>query len=119
MSKKAPKIFCVNWFRQDENGKFLWPGYGENLRVLDWILNRCEEKAQAKETPIGFIPQENDIDTAELNLSGPALEKLLSVSKSEWQEELGRQSDFLKTFGDDLPKEMSQEFDALRKRLEK
>lgn len=117
MKKKAPKIFCVNWFRQDENGKFLWPGYGDNLRVLNWILNRCEDKADALKTPIGFVPSRGAIDITGLDLSGSTLDGLLHIDQGEWIEECRRQAEFLKTFGDRLPKEISKEFEALKKRL--
>jgi len=117
MKTKAPKIFCVNWFRQDENGKFIWPGYGDNLRVLDWILSRCNEEAEAQKTAIGYLPKKEDLNTEGLNLSSGALEKLFGVEKGGWQEELGRQREFLNMFGEKLPKEIFAELKAFEARL--
>ncbi len=119
MKKNAPKIFSVNWFRQDNQGKFLWPGYGDNLRVIDWILNRCNEEVTAQKSAIGHLPNKGDIDMAGLNLSDEVVSNLFGVNKGEWQEELGRQKEFLNTFGDRLPREISAEFDALQGRLNK
>ncbi len=119
MKAKAPKIFCVNWFRQDAHGKFLWPGYGDNLRVLDWILNRCAGKAEANKTPVGFVPAKGGIDISDLNISESKLDDLLHINQDEWTEECARQGEFLKTFGDRLPAEISKEFTALKERLKK
>lgn len=118
MGKKVPKIFCVNWFRQDENGKFLWPGYGENLRVLEWILNRCQNKVEAKKTPTGYRPHAEDIDLTGLDLPKATIERLLEVESQDWLEETQRQEEFLKQFGQRLPKEITIEHNALKKRLE-
>ena len=117
MKKRAPKIFCVNWFRQDENGKFLWPGYGENLRVLDWILNRCRKKTGAEETPVGHLPSKGDVEIGGLSLPNEIFEKLFFIDKNGWREELSRQKEFLNIFGDSLPREIAEEFKALAKRL--
>jgi len=114
---KLPKIFNVNWFRKDENGKFMWPGFGDNLRVLEWILDRCEGKAQAVETPIGFVPKTSDINTEGLNLAPGTLEKLVKVDKNEWNMEQADQEKFFKTFGERFPRELWDEFNALKKRL--
>lgn len=117
MGKNASKIFCVNWFRLDENGKFLWPGYGENLRILEWILKRCQGKVGARKTPIGYIPNPEDIDLNGLNLAPGAMEKLLAVHSQEWLEELERQAEFFKQFDGTLPKEILTEYGALKERL--
>lgn len=114
---KRPKIFCVNWFRTDTQGKFLWPGFGENLRVIEWILGRCNNKVGAVETPIGYIPWPADINLEGLNLPQGNLEKLLSVDKKEWIEELSGVKDFFKQFKKDLPQEMRQEYESLFQRL--
>jgi phosphoenolpyruvate carboxykinase (GTP) len=114
---KAPKIFHVNWFRTDEKGDFLWPGFGENLRVLEWILNRCDEKIGAVKTPIGYIPQPSDIDMTGLRLSEGALQKLLEVRSPEWLEELKGIKKFFKLFKKDLPSELWQEYEDLLLRL--
>ncbi len=114
---QAPKIFCVNWFKVDENGKFLWPGFGENLRVLEWILDRCNHKVEARETPIGYLPQPSDLDLTGLNLPSGALERLLEINNQEWLEELKGIKVFFKQFKKDLPEELWQEFQALSARL--
>jgi len=112
-----PKIFHVNWFRTDENGKFLWPGFGENLRVLDWILRRCEGEAEAKETPIGYIPTADALDMTGLDVPAGIMEELLSVRTDEWKEEVKGHKEFFAMFGDRLPKEMWEEYKALARRL--
>ncbi len=114
-----PKIFHVNWFKQDDNGNFIWPGFGENLRVLEWIMDRCRQKVKAVESPIGYIPDASDIDLTGLNVTKETMETLLEVNKEDWKAELDDQKEFFKTFGKDLPKELLQEWDLLRRRLEK
>ncbi|MFH1440550.1 MAG: phosphoenolpyruvate carboxykinase (GTP) [Candidatus Omnitrophota bacterium] len=112
-----PKIFHVNWFRMDKSGEFLWPGYGENLRVLEWILDRCNNKVGAVETPIGYMPKISDIDLNGLEFSKETMKKLLDIDKKEWIEELKRIEEFFKMFGKDLPVELWAEYKALQKRL--
>lgn len=114
---KPPKIFHVNWFRTDESGKFLWPGFGENLRVLEWILDRCNNKVRAVETSIGYVPFASDIDMTGLELAPATLEKLLEVHKADWTEELKGIKQFFKTFKKDLPEELWLEFENLNQRL--
>lgn len=114
---KQPKIFHVNWFRTDEKGKFLWPGYRENLRVLEWLLDRCNNRISAVKTPIGYTPQPSDIDMSGLKLSEGILEKLLVVNKKDWLEELKGIKKFFKQFKKDLPLELWQEYEALYSRL--
>jgi phosphoenolpyruvate carboxykinase (GTP) len=114
---KSPKIFHVNWFRMDESGKFLWPGFGENLRVIEWILDRCNNKVRAVETPIGYVPFAQDIDLTGLDLKAGALEKLLEVRKTDWLEELKGIKKFFEEFKKDLPKEMWDEYEELSRRL--
>ncbi|MBI4982955.1 MAG: phosphoenolpyruvate carboxykinase (GTP) [Candidatus Omnitrophica bacterium] len=114
---KPPKIFAVNWFRTDENGKFLWPGFGENLRVLEWILDRCNNRVAAVQTPIGFVPRAQDIDLTGINLSIQTLEKLLTINKEEWSEEMKDVNKFFKQFKKDLPLELWQEYKDLQQRL--
>ncbi len=113
----APKIFHVNWFRLDENGKFMWPGFGDNLRVLNWIIDRCEGKADAKETAIGYLPEAKDINIDGLDIDKETLEQLLSVDKSVWKEEVEGQKEFFKKFGDRLPAEIKEELNKLEARL--
>ena len=114
---KPPRIFHVNWFKLDKKGKFLWPGYGENLRILEWVLKRCNDQVDAIKTPIGYIPKIEDINIEGLNLSKRALEDLFLIDKKEWMEELERQHRFLETFSGSLPEEIWQEYEALKKRL--
>jgi len=114
---KPLKIFHVNWFRTDEKARFLWPGYGENLRVIEWILDRCNNKIEAVETPIGYIPKISDIDMTGLNLPAGTLERLFSINRKEWLEELKDIKKFFMQFKKDLPSELWQEYRALLERL--
>ena len=98
---KLPKIFHVNWFRQDDDGKFLWPGFGENLRVLRWIVDRVEGRADAKETPIGYLPHARDIDTTGLDISDEAMETLTSVDVERWYTEMEHFGNYLDDFGEE------------------
>jgi phosphoenolpyruvate carboxykinase (GTP) len=113
-----PKVFRVNWFRTGESGKFLWPGFGENLRVLQWILDRCNGDGEARETPIGHVPTARAIDRAGLDLTDGALDTLLKVDAAEWTEALQTQEDFFGKFGDRLPSGIRDEHDALAKRIQ-
>lgn len=114
---KAPKIFHVNWFRTDEHGKFLWPGFTENLRVLEWVLDRCNNKVRARETEIGYVPYSQDIDLTGLDLSKEVLDRLLEVKPKEWIEELKGIRKFFQEFKKDLPKELWEEYESLKKRI--
>ena len=118
LGDKAPKIFNVNWFRTDDDGKFIWPGYGDNMRVLMWILGRCDGSAEAAETPIGYEPRPCDIEREGLDLSEKTVAELLSVDKELWRQEADGISEFYKKFGDKLPKELSEELETLKKNLE-
>ena len=115
---KPPKIFHVNWFRTDANGKFIWPGFGENLRVLLWILDRTEGKGEAVKTPIGFVPAPEAINVSGLGLSKEVVANLLSVDRSEWKAEVEHQNEFFSQVGGRLPKEISEEQKNLRGRLD-
>ncbi|MFA5089774.1 MAG: phosphoenolpyruvate carboxykinase (GTP) [Candidatus Omnitrophota bacterium] len=114
---KPPRVFHVNWFRTDDSGKFLWPGYRENLRVLEWILERCNNRLSAVETPIGYMPHTCDIDINGLKIPAGALDKLFVIDKKEWQEELKGIKKFFQEFGKDLPLELWQEYEGLNNRL--
>jgi len=114
---KPPKIFHVNWFRKDANGKFLWPGFGENLRVLEWILARARGEGKAEKTPIGYLPTKEALDLSGLNLPPAALDQLLAVKPEEWTAELDGVKSFFDQFGSKLPKELTKQFDALKERL--
>jgi phosphoenolpyruvate carboxykinase (GTP) len=117
--KNPPKIFHVNWFRQDEHGKFIWPGFGENLRALRWMLSRCDGSGNgnAVESPIGLLPAQGAIDTDGLSLESGAMNELLTVSKDDWKADAANIGEFFGKFGDHLPKEMDRQRDALVKRL--
>lgn len=114
---RTPKIFHVNWFRRDSKGDFLWPGFGENLRVLEWILDRCRHKIDAHRTPIGYVPKHDGLDLTGLKISKNQLKELFSVRSPEWKRELKDQKKFFEMFGDRLPKEIWSEYNALKKRL--
>jgi len=116
---KLPKIFYVNWFRTDENGKFLWPGYGENSRVLKWIFERCDAKVHAVETPIGRLPEPGDLDTAGLDLPPESIAKLLNVDLEGWNAEIPSIREHFARFGSHLPEGLNQEVADLEDRLSK
>jgi phosphoenolpyruvate carboxykinase (GTP) len=115
---KLPKIFYVNWFRTDEHGRFLWPGYGDNSRVLKWIFERCDGKARATETPIGRLPEAADLDTKGLELPADNLLRVLSVDVEGWLEELPLIEKHFAQFGKHLPQGMRDEVANLKRRLE-
>ncbi|HPE16002.1 MAG TPA: phosphoenolpyruvate carboxykinase (GTP) [Oscillospiraceae bacterium] len=114
---KKPKIFNVNWFRTDENGRFIWPGFGENLRVLDWILRRCFDEVGAEETPIGFVPRPEDIELEGTDVSRATLAGLLQVDRELWREETAGIRTFYQKMGGHLPPDLAAELDALEARL--
>jgi phosphoenolpyruvate carboxykinase (GTP) len=117
--KHPPRIFNVNWFRKDANGKFLWPGYGENVRVLKWMLDRIEGRAAASDTPIGFVPTPDSLTLDGLDISRNALDELLLVDPNDWSDELDATAKFFEKFGSRLPKEIRTEHDALSERLQR
>lgn len=116
---KAPKIFNVNWFRKDDEGNFMWPGFGDNLRVLDWILDRCDGKVDAVETAIGFVPKAEDIniDGLEGEVSRESLESILDVDKDLWAAEADGIAEFYAKFGDKLPETLKAELETLKANL--
>ena len=116
---KAPKIFNVNWFRKDDDGNFLWPGFGDNMRVLDWIVDRCEGKVDAQETAIGYLPYAKDINREGLDMTEEQLDKILDVDKDAWEEELKGVEELYAKFGDHLPKELADELATVKANLEK
>ncbi|VXC55131.1 phosphoenolpyruvate carboxykinase (GTP) [Aeromicrobium sp. 9AM] len=115
---KFPKIFYVNWFRRDEDGGFLWPGFGENSRILKYVIERVEGKVEAVETPIGLVPTPGAIDTDGLDVTVEQLEKALHVDVDEWQAEIPQINEWFEKFGDKLPTVLWTELDALKARLE-
>jgi phosphoenolpyruvate carboxykinase (GTP) len=114
---KLPKIFMVNWFRKDDGGRYLWPGFGENSRVLAWIAVRCDDQGGAEATPIGLVPAADAIDVSGLDLGEGAMEKLLDVDSAEWREQLPQVRDHFATFGDKLPPELAEQLRSLEERL--
>jgi phosphoenolpyruvate carboxykinase (GTP) len=116
LGNKAPKIFQVNWFRR-ENGKFLWPGFGENSRVLDWICRRVDDQVAADETPVGRVPAEGSMNLAGLDVSNEAMAKLFEVDKKMWNDEVALTDEFFDKFGDRLPVELTDELVSLKARL--
>ena len=115
--KVQPKIFNVNWFRTDSEGHFIWPGFGDNMRVLDWILKRCEETVDADETAIGYVPKPEDINLEGCGVDKETLKGLLNVDTETWKKEAEGIKEFYKKFGDKLPKELEEELSALESRL--
>ncbi|MCI6058882.1 MAG: phosphoenolpyruvate carboxykinase (GTP) [Clostridiales bacterium] len=115
--KVQPKIFNVNWFRTDSEGHFIWPGFGDNMRVLDWILKRCEETVDADETAIGYVPKPEDINLEGCGVDKETLKGLLNVDTETWKKEAEGIKEFYKKFGDRLPKELEEELEALESRL--
>jgi phosphoenolpyruvate carboxykinase (GTP) len=114
--KSPPQIFHVNWFRQDSAGKYLWPGFGDNLRVLRWIIDRCKGKANARETAIGSLPNALDIDRQGLDLAPGALDELLNVNPALWREEFAGIETYLAGFGNRVPEALKRELqDALKR----
>ena len=114
---KLPKIFMVNWFRKNDAGKFIWPGFGENSRVLAWIFRRCDAEAEAEETPIGRVPADGAIDTEGLDLSADQMAQLFDVDPEEWAIQLPQLKQHFATFGDSMPVELREQLDQLEKRL--
>jgi phosphoenolpyruvate carboxykinase (GTP) len=116
---QLPRIFYVNWFRKDADGKFLWPGFGENSRVLEWVFRRCEGSAEAVETAIGLLPAEGALNTEGLNIDEEAMRELLSVDEDLVREQLPQVKEHFAQFGDKLPAALAQQLESLERRLQK
>jgi phosphoenolpyruvate carboxykinase (GTP) len=116
-ASKLPSIFYVNWFRRGEDGRFLWPGYGENSRVLKWIIERLEGKAAAVETPIGAVPTSDALDLSGLDITPADVESVLRVDVDEWRAEIPQVIAWFEKFGEKLPGVLWAELDALKARL--
>jgi phosphoenolpyruvate carboxykinase (GTP) len=114
---QPPRIFRLNWFMRGDDGRFLWPGFGENLRVLKWVIDRCRGGGEASETPIGFLPPRGALDIEDLDVPPASLDRLLSVDRQGWLDALESQAEFFARFGRRLPEEMRREHDALGRRL--
>lgn len=112
-----PKMFHVNWFRQDADGRFLWPGFGENLRVLRWIIDRCEGRVDARDLAIGHLPNAGDVDTEGLDIDADTMAALLNVDVGQWQNEMASVADYLDSFGDRLPEALRRELNRVSERL--
>jgi len=106
---KLPGIFHVNWFRQDSDGKFLWPGFGENLRVLRWIIDRCEGRVGAVDSPIGYLPKAGDIDIEGLDINAETMSALTTINPQQWQQEIDAIGEYLETYGERLPEQLRTE----------
>ena len=119
LGDKAPKIFNVNWFRTDDEGNFVWPGFGDNMRVLNWIVDRCEGKADAQETAIGYVPRPEDIDLTDLDMDIETLKSILKVDKDVWEKEAAEIEEHYKKFGDKIPKELKAQLETLKANLNK
>jgi len=115
--RNLPKIFRVNWFRKDQKGELLWPGFGENIRVLKWICERLDQKKEAELSPIGYLPFAKDLDFSGLSLSDNASDELLAIQPNDWVEEVKEIEKDFAQFGDKLPQELNEELFALQKRL--
>jgi phosphoenolpyruvate carboxykinase (GTP) len=116
---KLPKIFFVNWFKKSSEGKFMWPGFGENSRVLKWIFDRCDAEgdAQANKTAIGYIPKEGALDVSGLDVSPQVMQELFKLNPAEWLSDIGSMRKFLSQFGEKVPKGITEELDGLEKRI--
>ncbi len=114
---KLPKIFYVNWFRKGEDGRWLWPGFGENSRVLEWVFNRVGGDADAVETPIGYLPTMESLDVTGVNVSSEDMAELLAVHADEWRLEVPGIREYFAQFGDRLPAALHAQVDALEARL--
>lgn len=117
-SDSLPKIFHVNWFRRDTDGKFLWPGFGENLRVLRWIINRCENGVGAQDTAIGYLPNAEDIDLTGLDVSDEKIAQLLAVNRDQWRTELDQVGEYLESYGERLPRDLLTEHEKIIRALD-
>ena len=119
LGDKAPKIFNVNWFRLDDEGHFIWPGFGDNMRVINWIIDRCEGKVGAEETAIGYVPRPEDIDLTDLDFDIESLKGILAVDKDAWKKEAEEITEHYKKFGDRLPAELKAQLENLKANLDK
>ncbi|MGC8480939.1 MAG: phosphoenolpyruvate carboxykinase domain-containing protein, partial [Acidimicrobiales bacterium] len=114
---KLPRIYLVNWFRKNEAGKFVWPGFGDNSRVLSWIVDRIEGRADAEETPLGWVPKVSDLDTSGLDIDPGDLDAICTVSADALRGEVESIEGHFGTFGDHLPKELHHQLELLRHRV--
>jgi phosphoenolpyruvate carboxykinase (GTP) len=113
-----PRIFGVNWFRKGADGKFLWPGFGENMRVLKWIIDRCEGTASGLKSPVGWLPGPHDLDLTELNIDHKCVAELLGIDHEEWQKEIAAHQTFFDSLGGVVPDELLKQREQLAARFE-
>ena len=118
LGDKAPAVFYVNWFRKNREGRWLWPGFGENSRVMKWMCERVEGKVGAVETPIGYMPKKGDLDLTGLNIAPDDYEELMHVSREAFQSDLKDAEAYFSQFGDRMPEKLKRQLSAARKRLE-
>ena len=116
--KKPPKIFMVNWFRKDDDGKFMWPGFRDNSRIIRWMIDRIEGKAKADEKEIGLFPQEGAIDLKGLDISKETMDKLFALSKEEWKAEIAQIEEFYAKFPRKIPKELKDILKNLKDKIQ-
>ena len=116
-SAKLPKIFVVNWFKKDEDGKFMWPGFGDNFRILKWMIDRVNGAVETVETPLGLMPKKGDIDMTGLNISEARYDKLFEISKEQWGKELTDAEKFYEQFGGKVPAALKEQLEGFKKRL--
>ncbi len=116
-ASNPPKIFRVNWFQRNDQGKFIWPGFGENLRVLRWVIERSKGGGVADETAIGYVPKPSALNGGGLNVSKDDINQLVAIDREGWKNNLKSQGDYFDTFGDHLPAGIKEEHKALAKRL--
>jgi phosphoenolpyruvate carboxykinase (GTP) len=117
LGHKAPRIFYVNWFRKSAGGRFLWPGFSDNSRVLKWMCQRVDGKVGARETPIGLMPKDGDLDLSGLDISAENMKALMHVDLNEWRAEMPDIEKHLALFGNRLPEKLKQQFQEFKKRL--
>ena len=115
---RLPRLFYVNWFRKDDDGKFIWPGFGDNIRVLDWIFRRCDDEAQADDALLGLVPAEGEIDIDGLDVSEDDMRELRNVDPEALRDQLPQMKQHFAQFGDRLPKGISEQMAALEQRLD-
>lgn len=115
--KSAPKIYSINWFRTDAKGKFIWPGFGDNIRVLKWVIDRVNNRVSARQTPVGMVPDVKDLDLVGLNIPTEDMEKLFEIDKPEWLKEADATEEFMKKFGSRMPGQMWDELKKMRSKL--
>jgi phosphoenolpyruvate carboxykinase (GTP) len=113
-----PKMFMVNWFRKNKEGKFLWPGFGENMRVLKWVIDRARLRVGGYETPFGWVPKAGDLDLSELNISPEAVDEATSIDLNEWKQELESMSEHFDKIGPTMPKVLKLQRDLFLARIE-